>query len=48
VCPGLPEPELAAADQTFFDDTPSAATLTTLNNLRDLDSDFSAASFPVQ
>ena len=39
VCPGLPESmsrsELAAADQClkFCDDTPSAATLTTLHNL---------------
>jgi len=54
VCPGLPESmsrsELAAADQClkFCDDTPSAATLTTLNNPCDLDSDGSTASFLVQ
>ena len=55
VCPGLPEPlsrsELAAADQClkFCDDKPSAATLPTLSNLRDLNSDcLVAASFLVQ
>ena len=42
--------ELAAADQClkFCDVTPSAATLTTLNNPWDLDLDCSAASFLVQ
>jgi len=51
VCPGLPESmsrsKRAAADQClkFGDDTPSAATLSTLNNPRYLDSDCSAASF---
>ena len=56
VCPGLglldpmSRSELAAANQClkFCDDTPSAATLTTLNNPRDLDLDCSAASFLVQ
>jgi len=54
VCPGLPEPisqsELVTADQClkFCDDTPFTATLTTLNNPQDLDSDCSAASFLVQ
>ena len=53
-CPGLPEPmsrsELAAADQClkFCDNKPSAATLPMLNNLQDLDSDCSAASFLIQ
>jgi len=54
VCPGLAEPrsrsELTSADQClkFCDDTPSAATLPTLNNAQDLDSECSAASFLVQ
>jgi len=54
VCPGLREPmsrsELATADQClkFCDVTPSAATLSTLNNPQDLDSDCSTASFLVQ
>ena len=54
VCPGFGEPrsrsEFAGADKClkFCDDTPSAATLTTLNNPRDLDSDCSATSFLVQ
>ena len=54
VCPGLAEPmtrsELAAADQClkFCDNTPSATTLSTLNNPRNLDLDCSAASFLVQ
>jgi len=54
VCPGFAEPrsrsELASADQClkFCDVTPSATTLSTLNNPRDLDLDCSAASFLVQ
>jgi len=54
VCPGFDEPrsrsKLASADQClkFCDVTPSAATLSTLNNPRDLDLDCSTASFLVQ
>jgi len=42
--------ELASADQClkFCDDTPSATTLSTLNNTLDSDLDCSAASFLVQ
>jgi len=53
-CPGFAKPrsrsELASADQClkFCDVTQSAITLSTLNNLRDLDLDCSAASFLVQ
>ena len=51
MCSGLPEPmsrsELAAARQClkFCDDKPSVATLITLNNLRDLGSDYSRPIF---
>ena len=54
VCPGLAEPrsrsELTSADQClkFCDDTPSAATFSTLNNPRDLDPDRLVVSFLVQ
>ena len=53
-CPGFAEPrsrsELASADQClkFCDVTPSATTLSTLNNPRDLDLHCLAASFLVQ
>jgi len=50
VCLDLAQPmsqsELASADQflKFCDDTPSATMLSTLNNVRNLDPDCSAAS----
>jgi len=54
VCPGLAEPrsrsELALPDQClkFCHVTPSATTLSTLSNPRNLDLDCSTASFLVQ
>jgi len=54
MCPGLPESNSRLARAStgqclkFYDNTPSVATLLTLNNPQDLDPDILEASFPVQ